>query len=148
MKKENEILRAIQEERRIARAMEAIYRDILTLERGIVERKLASSALKEDLKQPSTEKDLLVPIGGDVFVYANLRALDKVLVNVGADVYISKSKEEAQEFLEKRTSLLEKAYEERLTLLDNFRKKRDEINALILDYQIEMEKRRSEAQRS
>ncbi len=146
MSEDREIERTILEERRIARAMEAVYREIMTLEKGILERQNASSAIDEDLKRPSAEKDLLVPIGGDVFLYATLQPRDRVLINVGADVYMSRSRQEAKEFLEKRTSLFEKAHRERLTLFDNLKRRRDEMNALILDHQIDMEKRRREVQ--
>jgi prefoldin alpha subunit len=146
LSEDREIERTILEERRIARAMEAVYREIMTLEKGILERQNASSAIDEDLKRPSAEKDLLVPIGGDVFLYATLQPRDRVLINVGADVYMSRSRQEAKEFLEKRTSLFEKAHRERLTLFDNLKRRRDEMNALILDHQIDMEKRRREVE--
>ncbi|MEM4312377.1 MAG: prefoldin subunit alpha [Nitrososphaerales archaeon] len=56
------------------------------------------------------EVEALVPIGAGAFIYTNLSKVEKVVIGVGADVIIEKSKEDAIAYLEKRLKELEENF--------------------------------------
>ncbi|MFQ5712100.1 MAG: prefoldin subunit alpha [Candidatus Geothermarchaeales archaeon] len=136
-----EIQGAIVEERRLARAMEGVYRELVALERTLSDRRAALSTISEDLKEPLKDKTTLVPIGGGVFMHASLTGVDEVLVNVGANIYLAKTKGEARGFIERAIESISKAYEERAKLFDELRRRHDEIYARLLEYQLKAEKK-------
>lgn len=136
-----EIQKAILEERRLTQAMEEVYRELSALERTIFERRAAISTINEDLKEPLSDKTTLVPVGGGVFMHASLTSVGSVLVNVGSNIFLTKTKNEAKEFLEKSIEMLEKAYKERTSLFDQLRKKHSEVYSQLLEYQIKAEKK-------
>ena len=73
---------------------------------SITELNSTIDALKslEEEKQTST----LIPIGSNSYLYGNIKELNKVLVEIGADVYVETTTQEAKEILNKR---VEKARE-------------------------------------
>ncbi len=77
------------------------------LARAIVESRAALEAIRSF---PSNEtSDVLVPIGGGVFIEVSAKPPDKLLVSIGADVMIEKTKDGAVSFLEERIKELENA---------------------------------------
>ena len=61
----------------------------------------AISAL-EELEKVKETVEILVPIGGSVYIKAEVGKIEKVLVEVGAEVLIEKSPEEALKYLNTR----------------------------------------------
>ncbi len=77
------------------------------LARAIVESRAALEAIRSF---PSNEiSDVLVPIGGGVFIEVSAKPPEKLLVSIGADVMIEKTKDGAVSFLEERIKELENA---------------------------------------
>lgn len=135
-----DIQKVVVEERRLARVIEAIYQEIATLERNILERRMALTTINEDLKDPLKDKSVLVPIGGQIYVPSHLSTTDQVLVNVGASIYITKGREDAKAFLEERLEALEKVYRDRMNLLQDLKKRHDGMIARLLEYQARRER--------
>ena len=140
MSREEDIQKVVVEERRLARAIEAVYQEVAALERSIFERRLALATINEDLKNPLKDKSVLVPIGGQIYVPSRLSTTDRVLVNIGANIYVAKGREEAKGFLEERLEALEKAHSERTKLLQDLRRRHNEILTLLLEYQARRER--------
>lgn len=61
------------------------------------------------LKEVEEGAPILVPTGGGTFVNANLGDLSKILINIGADVSIDMSLDEAQEDIAGRLDEVQKA---------------------------------------
>ena len=123
------------EERRLTATIDQVYRELLTLERAMAERRMALTTIEEDLKEPLTEKQVLVPIGGEVFLYAATSSLDRVLVNIGSGIFMVRKKEEAQRLLETKLETFQKALQERNALLQDMRRRRDGIAVALREYQ-------------
>ncbi|MEM2873214.1 MAG: prefoldin subunit alpha [Nitrososphaerales archaeon] len=93
------------------RMLEGYFGEINTREsllaRAIVESRAALEAIRSF---PSNEtSDVLVPIGGGVFIEVSAKPPDKLLVSIGADVMIEETKDGAVSFLEERIKELENA---------------------------------------
>ena len=57
--------------------------------------------------EKNQEKEILIPIGSNVHVPGKLRRIDKIIVELGANVAIENSVEEAKQILVKRKKILE-----------------------------------------
>ncbi|GBC74855.1 Prefoldin subunit alpha [archaeon HR06] len=92
-----------------ARLLESYINQISEREALVTKILLESRAALEALNNLSSGKEVeaLVPIGSGTFIYTNIPKVEKVVVGVGADVVIEKSREEAIVFLEKRIKELE-----------------------------------------
>jgi len=71
----------------------------------IVELDLSSQTL-EEIKE---KKDILVPIGGGVFVHSSIKDSDKMLVSISRDFAIEVEADKAKDMLERGRKTLEKA---------------------------------------
>ncbi|HJN57775.1 MAG TPA: prefoldin subunit alpha [Nitrososphaerales archaeon] len=78
-----------------------------TIIRALIETRGGLSTLKGLSTSSSTE--VLVPIGGGIFVDAKAPPSDKFLVTIGADVIIEKPKEDALKYVEDRINEMENA---------------------------------------
>lgn len=114
---------------------EAIANQIEQLNLSLTDIKSASEALKgiED----SVGKELLIPVGAGCFINAELKSED-IVVGVGAEVAVKKSREETIETLEKET----KEVQDLITTLTN---QLDVINKQIATQRPEAEKLMREA---
>ncbi|MEM3437014.1 MAG: prefoldin subunit alpha [Nitrososphaerales archaeon] len=105
---EQERLQSLVAELRI---LEAYFNEINAREsllaRAIMESRAALEAIKSF---PSNEiSDLLVPIGGGIFMEASAKPPEKLLVSIGANVVVEKTKDSTISFLEDRIKELENA---------------------------------------
>ena len=75
--------------------------------RAIIETRGGLTTLKGLSTTSSTE--VLMPIGGGIFVDAKAPPSDKFLVSIGADVIIEKPKEDALKYVEERVKEMENA---------------------------------------
>lgn len=135
MSDQESVQQMIVEERRLTTMIEQLSRDIGRLERAIVERQMALDTLKEELKKPLEGKEVLVPIGGEVFIYAATTSLDRVLVNIGAGVFMVQKRKKAQELLQSKIDTFENAHQERNSVLQDLRRRHEQITTVLMEYQ-------------
>ena len=84
-----------------------------------------ASATLETLDKEKENAELLVPIGGTSYIRARLDNPDKIIVRIGADVSVEKTREEAKDIIKKRLGDLEKT---RMSMQQQFVKVADKIN--------------------
>jgi prefoldin alpha subunit len=77
------------------------------LERALLENRSALEAMKALGEQKPDE--VLLQIGGGTLVKASPPSVDRVLVNVGSNVAIEKTREEATAMIESRTKQVEQS---------------------------------------
>jgi len=61
----------------------------------------------ESLQALKNNKDVFLPLGSDIFVFSEVKDLNSILVNVGNNIFLEMSLEEAEEFLNRRISEIE-----------------------------------------
>lgn len=92
------------------RILEGTYNELSArqnlLERALLEGRAALESIKGLAGQPSGE--ILTQIGGGAMLRAQPPSTDTVLISVGSNVVIEKSKEEAVAMLEERSRDIEK----------------------------------------
>ncbi len=71
---------------------------------------MAQSSLR-DLENVESNTPILVPVGGDAYVNALLGDINKVIVNLGANVSVEMNLEDALKDVEERLSEIEKSFE-------------------------------------
>ena len=83
----------------------------------------------------SSSTEVLMPIGGGIFVNAKAPPSDKFLITIGADVVIEKPKEDALKYVEERIKEMENAVSgieaHKADLNRKMLSKRESINELI-----------------
>jgi len=118
------------------RVLEGTYSELTArqnlLERALLESRAALESIKGlDGKSP----DVLTQIGGGAMLHSPPPSTDTVLINVGANVVIEKSKEEAVAILEERGRDVEKSIVslvgERNEIADRLNSDRDLLNNLV-----------------
>ena len=103
------------------------------LVRALIETRGGLTAIKGlDILSSS---EVLIPIGGGVFIDAKTPPSDKFLVGIGADVIVEKNREETLNYLEDRIKEMENAVAgtdaHRSDLNNRMIVKREKINELI-----------------
>ena len=118
------------------RVLEGTYNELTTrqnlLERALLESRAALESIKGlDGKSP----EVLTQIGGGAMLRSPPPSTDKVLLNIGANVVIEKSKEEAVAMLEERSRDVEKTIvtlvRERNEIAERLNADRDLLNNLV-----------------
>jgi len=61
----------------------------------------------ESLQALKNNKELFLPLGSDIFVFSEVKDLNSILINVGNNIFLEMSLEEAEEFLNRRISEIE-----------------------------------------
>jgi prefoldin alpha subunit len=135
---ERDLARLIVEQRRILEEIERVYSEISLLERAILERQLALTSLNE-YKNIKEERDTLVPIGGNIYIPSRLIPGKKLLVGVGANVYIAKSVDDAIAFINESLGQLNRLYRDRVNTLNQLRRRYDEDTALIAEIRMKQQ---------
>ena len=87
---------------------ETLQQRLAVLQSAIADLTVARGSIA-GLKEAEEGAPILVPTGGGTFVNANLGVLSKILVNIGADVSIDMSLDEAQEDIAGRLDEVQKA---------------------------------------
>jgi prefoldin alpha subunit len=87
---------------------ETLQQRLAVLQSAIADLIVAKESIA-GLKEVEEGAPILVPTGGGTFVNANLGDLSKILVNIGADVSIDMSLDEAQEDIAGRLDEVQKA---------------------------------------
>lgn len=89
--------------------LESLGKQIAMVESSLTELKGAELAIKA-IEKAKKGADILVPIGGDSYVKAELADTDNLIVGVGARLSVEKKLSEAKLTLGTRTEELEKTY--------------------------------------
>ena len=87
---------------------ETLQQRLAVLQSAIADLTVAEGSIA-GLKEVEEGAPILVPTGGGTFVNANLGDISKILINIGADVSIDMSLDEAQEDIAGRLDEVQKA---------------------------------------
>ncbi len=125
---EERISQLIIEQRNITQLIENIYNEIVTLQNSIEERKRALQFL-EKFSELDKDTEVLFPIGGGLYLKANIPKQDTIFANVGAQIYLDKKISEIIPQIKDGIEQLNKLLDERRRLLESLRTRYDEISA-------------------
>lgn len=106
--------------------MEDLYAQAEVLERLIEEYNKAIETLNEMVSLEGG-KEALMPIGGNVFAFVEIKDTRKVIVNVGGKVYVEKPINGAIDFINRRIGELKKSQEKLLKAAEEIRSKMEDI---------------------
>jgi len=101
LSKEDETIANLVAEIRI---LESTFNE-LSSRQNILERFLIESRASLDTVKglsASSSQEVLIPVGGGVLLRASPPSTDKVLLNIGANVVVEKTRDEATKFIEAR----------------------------------------------
>lgn len=131
----------VYEQRRILELIEALYNELANLERSSMENRSALDILnkyKSDVE--ASEHFTLLPIGGGVYLPVSISRPVKIIVGVGAGIYLEKSLDSAIELVNKNINSLQKVIQDRSNLLNQLRNRYEEIAARVAEIQFKMQK--------
>ena len=117
--------------------IEDIYGQVELIERLIDEYERVNTTLIE-IQKIEGEKEALMPIGGNIFLYANIKDTSKVLARVGGKIYVEKSVAKAIEFVNRRIEELRKNEENLVKTAREIRQKMDEISKRIKEKNVQV----------
>jgi prefoldin alpha subunit len=111
--------------------LESLREQLELVERQFIEIKTTEQVLN-DLKNRKGSDDVLVPLGSGYYGNGKVMDLETVLVNLGANVMISKKLKAANVFLREREKELERVSKE---IQEQMAKVVDQINKTAMDIQ-------------
>lgn len=106
--KEKQLRRFVTEMRMMEGSVDVLNQRLQLLTASISELRLAQGSLR-DLKGVESGNSLLVPVGGGVFMDAQLGDISKVVVGIGADVSVEMYYDKAVEEIGERLQEMEQA---------------------------------------
>ena len=106
--KEKQLRRLVTEMRMMEGSVDVLNQRLQLLTSSISDLRLAQGSLR-DLKGIESGNPLLVPVGGGVFMDAQLGDISKVVVGVGADVSVEMEYKKAVEDIGERLQKMEQA---------------------------------------
>lgn len=116
--------------------LEALRGAISTLEDQVrmVELRISELETVKDVLRKLPElgdraEDVLIPIGGGVFVRGTIKDVKRVLIGVGADIVVQKSIDEAVGDLDAKIENLKNSREELRKSIDDLTKQAEELRA-------------------
>ncbi|MFC1754433.1 prefoldin subunit alpha [Thermoproteota archaeon] len=134
---ENQLQTYLQEFKMLESRLNEITTQREMLIRTLMEIRGGLSTLKGLNKLASSE--VLIPIGGGVFVNAKTPPSDKFLVGIGANVIIEKNKEDSIKYVENRVNEIENAVKgtdaHRMDINNNLMLLRETINEIMAKQQ-------------
>jgi prefoldin alpha subunit len=107
--------------------MDSIYQQVRLVGELMVEYQSTQDALKE-LASTKQGEDLLVPLGGNIFIHASATDTKTVLTGVGGGAFIEKSTSSATSFLDKRMRELQTQEEQLIQMSQDIRAKVEQLN--------------------
>ncbi|MBC7128276.1 MAG: prefoldin subunit alpha [Thermoplasmatales archaeon] len=110
--------------------IENTYAQIDVIERMINEYRRTIETLQE-MASMEEGKEILMPIGGNVFAYTTLKNTKKVILSIGDKVFIEKSTNGAIDFLNKKIEELMKSEEKLINLAEELSDRMNEISKKI-----------------
>ena len=140
MSLEENLAGLVYEQRKIVELTEALYNEVNTLQRSLAEHQNALEIL--NLYKVSKEKksETLLPIGGGVYLPVNITHPEKVIVGIGAGIFLEKSVEEAIQNVNNSMDNIKKAVDDRVKSLEQLKNRYEEISAAIAEVQFKMRK--------
>jgi len=105
---EKQLRRLVTEIRMMEGTVQVLEQRLQILNATVTELRLAQGSLG-DLKNVEPGSNLLVPVGGGVFMNAQLGDLGKIIVGIGADVSVEMECEKALEDISGRLQEMEQA---------------------------------------
>jgi len=114
--------------------IEGIYSQVEMIEKLIDEYNRAIETMKEIAEMEG--KEVLMPLGINVFGYAELKDTSKVIVNIGRSVYMEKTINNAIDFFNKKIEELKKSEEKLAKTAEELRMKMEEIANKLKDVQV------------
>ena len=105
---EKQLRRLVTEMRMMEGSVDALNQRLQFLTVSISELRLAQNSLR-DLKGIESGNPILVPVGGGVFMDAQLGDISKVVVGIGAGVSVERDYEKAVEEIGERLQEMEQA---------------------------------------
>ena len=105
---EKQLRRLVTEMRMMEGSVDALNQRLQFLTVSISELRLAQNSLR-DLKGIESGNPILVPVGGGVFMDAQLGDISKVVVGIGAGVSVERDYEKAVEEIGERLQEIEQA---------------------------------------
>jgi len=121
--------------------IEDIYGQIELVERLIKEYERVGETLME-MQKIEGEREALMPVGGNIFVYGEIKNISKVMVRIGGKVYVEKSIPKAIEFVNKRMDELRKNEESLVKTAREIKQKMDEISKKIRDRNVQVSEKK------
>ncbi|MCD6368713.1 MAG: prefoldin subunit alpha [Thermoproteales archaeon] len=112
-----EIARQLSER---VRLLETIYGEVTT-----------TITTLEELGKTTVPRETLLPIGGAIYLFGEVKRFDKVLLNVGSGVVLEKTPEEALEFLNLQKQEVAKELENSRSRLRQVLMELDKIRELV-----------------
>ena len=125
---QEKISQLIVEQRNITQAMEALYSEIVTLENSINDRRRAIEFL-EMYMNTDEDVEILLPVGGGLYLHAIVPRQDRVYANIGSQIYLFEKVEETIPKIKDSIEKLSKLLDERRSLLNRLKARYDEITA-------------------
>ena len=117
--------------------IEDIYTQVELIERLIKEYESVADTLME-MQKLEGGKEALMPIGGNIFLYAFIKNNEKVLARIGSKIYVEKSVAKAIEFVNKKIDELKKNEENLVKAAKEIRQKMDEISKRIREKDVQV----------
>ncbi len=137
-----EVAVLVYEQRRILDLMEALYNELAGLERSLLENRNALEILNKYRSDAEVAgHETLLPIGGGVYLPVSISRPDKIIVGVGAGIYLEKDLDSAIELVNKSIDNLRKVIQDRTNLLTQLRNRYEEITARLAEIQFKMQQR-------
>jgi len=133
MNEDNAVQSMIAELRILESRMNELNSQRDFLIKGLIDARTGLAALNG--LSPNSDSQVLVPLGGGIFANATMPPTKMLLVGIGADVIIEKSKEETINYLTEREKNMENAVlgvdSQRKDINARLIEKRDTINKII-----------------
>ncbi len=127
---EAELQKLIIEYEYLRRSAEALRSRLETLNMLRANLQSAKNVL-EVLKDKGKGHEILVPIGGGLYVYAELRDTENVLIDLGARFVVEKRREAAIEYLSNRIEEIDNSIRETTNQLRQVLSKISELEPLL-----------------
>ncbi len=121
--------------------IEDIYGQVELIERLIDEYQQVVTTLIE-VQKIEGERDALMPIGANVFLYSKIKDTSKVLTRIGSKTYVEKSVAKAIEFVNKKIEELKKNEESLVKTAREIRQKMDEISKRLRDKNVQVSEKK------
>ena len=126
----------------VLEAIERIYGEITLLQRALSEGNGAMEVLKLYKESVETEHNILLPIGGHIYLPVMMSKPDKVIVGVGSNIFIESSIDDAIEHLKKYIDNINAALKERTQILEQLRNRYNELASKIAEIQFKSQSQR------
>lgn len=107
--------------------MDAIFQQVKLIEEIVSEHQSAQNAL-EEIATIQKGEDMLVPLGGNVFLRASIVDTEKVLTGVGGGAVTEKSVSAAIDFLDKRIRDMQTQEEKLIQISQEIRNRVEQLS--------------------